>query len=56
VGEQERGKVVEREGVLESIGGDAPVGPVTANVVDQYVKARVAVPDLAGEASHLRLL
>jgi hypothetical protein len=33
-GQQERREVVEREGVLEAIGGDVPAAPEPAGVVD----------------------
>ena len=55
VGEEERGEVVEREGVLEAVHGDVPVRPVAADVVDEHVEARVGRLDLGGQAPYLGL-
>jgi len=43
---------VEREGVLQAIGGDVPVSPEPADVVDQHVQPRVGVQYLSGQAAH----
>ena len=51
-GQQERREVVEREGVLHAIGGDVPVSPEPADVVDQHVQPRVGVQYLSGQTAH----
>ena len=55
VGQQERGEVVDGEGVLQAVGGDVPGGPEPAHVVDQHVQARVRGEDLTGQTAHLGL-
>ncbi len=55
VGEQERREMVEGEGVLESVGGDAPGLPVAADVVDEHVDPGEALEHFAGQSSYLRL-
>jgi hypothetical protein len=55
VGEQERCKVVEREGALEPVSGDVRGVPVATDVVDQYVDPGEALEHLAGQPPDLRL-
>jgi hypothetical protein len=55
VGEQERCEVVERERVLEPVGGDVPRVPEAPDVVDQDVQAGKGGEDVGGEPAHLRL-
>ena len=47
--------MVEREGVLQAVRGHVPVRPGAADVVHEYVEARVDLIDLGGEAPHLGL-
>lgn len=47
--------MVEREGVLESVGGDVPMRPRPADVVDQHIQSRVRLEDLGGQSAHLGL-
>ena len=54
-GEQERGQVVDGEGVFQAIGGDPAGGLEPARVVDQHVQPRVGGQDLAGQPAHLGL-
>ena len=44
--------MVEREGVLQAVGGEVPVSPEPADVVDQHVQARVGVQHLSGQTAH----
>ena len=55
VGEQERGEMVEGEGVFQAVGGDVPVRPEAAHVVDQHIQPRIGVEYLAGQAADLGL-
>ena len=55
VGEQKRREVVEREGVLQAIGGDVPVRPEPADVVDQHVQPRIPLERFACEAAYFGL-
>jgi hypothetical protein len=48
-------EVVERERTLQAVGGDVPVCPETADVVDQHVQSRVQVEHFAREAVYLGL-
>jgi len=50
VGEQNRAEVVEGEGVFQTIGGDVPVRPESAHVVDQHVQPWIGVGHLAGQS------
>jgi hypothetical protein len=47
--------VVEREGVFQAVGGDMPVGPEPAHVVDQYVQPWIGVEYLAGQPADIDL-
>ena len=55
VRQQERGEVIERERVLQAVGGDVPVRPEPADVVDEHIQARVPVEHFAREASYFGL-
>ena len=54
-GQQERREAVECEGALQAVGGDVPVDPEPADVVDQHVQAQVGVSHLGGQTAHLGL-
>ena len=47
--------MIEREGVLEAVGGDVPVRPEPANVVHQHVQPRIPVEHLTRQAAYLGL-
>ncbi len=44
--------MVEREGVLQAVGGDMPMGLEPADVVDQDVQPRVGVKHLSSQTAH----
>jgi hypothetical protein len=51
-GQQERREVVDREGALQAVGGEVPVGPEPADVVDQHIQPRVGAGHLRGQTAH----
>jgi len=53
IGQQERREVVEREGALQAVGGEVPVSPEPADIVNQHVQPRIGVSHLGGQAAHL---
>ena len=55
VGEQERGQMVQGEGVLKTVYSDSSGVPVAPDVVDQDIDTRQSVLDLVGQAPYLGL-
>jgi hypothetical protein len=55
VGQKERGKVIERERVLQPVGGLVAMRPEPADVVEEDIQPQVGVEDLCGEATDLGL-
>jgi hypothetical protein len=51
-GQQERCEVVEREGALQAIGGEVPVSPEPADVIDQHIQPRIGASHLGGQMAH----
>ena len=55
VGQQERREVIERERVLEAIGGHVAVRPEAADVVEQHVQPRIGGEHLVRQPPDLGL-
>jgi hypothetical protein len=55
VGQEVWGEVVDGEGALQPVDGDAPGGPVAADVVDQHVHPRESLQCVGGQLPDLAL-